>query len=78
LDLLEENEVITISSDTEDIRLRDEERGFGGTLLGSVVDQPQDINQHMRPVSNEKACSACTFSNDIHALNCTICDTSFI
>ncbi|KAG5724013.1 Ubiquitin carboxyl-terminal hydrolase 48 [Termitomyces sp. T112] len=76
LDLRRENEAVELDSDSE-VEPRDEGRGFDGTLLGSSgsVDQtttllPSDSNE-------QKSCSACTFSNQIGALSCTICDTIF-
>lgn len=74
LDLQEENEVIDIDSDTEERKPRDEGRGFGGTLLGGTPDR---IGVSTPPSRVEKPCSACTFSNDPDAVNCTICDTAF-
>ncbi|KAF8077825.1 hypothetical protein FPV67DRAFT_1557276 [Lyophyllum atratum] len=70
---------MTVNSDSdEEMQPRDEERGFGGTLLGGsgYVDR---LPSSPPPASSvgKKSCSACTFANDGDANTCTICDTLF-
>ncbi|KAG5647280.1 hypothetical protein DXG03_000816 [Asterophora parasitica] len=84
LDLKQENEVLEIDSDTDtrENRPRDEERGFGGTLLGGSSNRNLDRTPSSPPppsegTAREKSCGACTFANDADALSCTICDTPF-
>ncbi|KAG6918120.1 hypothetical protein DXG01_016308 [Tephrocybe rancida] len=73
LDLRRENEVVDLDSDLEEEkRPRDEERGFHGTLLGRSTSPPPNDD-----TGGEKSCRACTFSNVVDALSCTVCDTSF-
>jgi len=78
LDLQEANEVIEIDSDPDDPparkKRREEGQGFHGTLLSGMPSSREDT-PILIPLG--KVCSACTFSNAIDALSCTVCDTVF-
>lgn len=83
LELHEDKEVLEIS-DSEDLpdqkkRKMEEEKGFGGTLLGGATErrennENQETESHGQASSNEKACTACTFANVADATACAICD----
>ncbi|GBE82261.1 cysteine proteinase [Sparassis latifolia] len=86
LDLREESENIDLlsDSDTEDVprKRRNEGQGFGGTLLGGIPDSDSDgaresSSQSDQPPATSKACSACTYENDIDVAMCAICETPF-
>lgn len=78
LDLQEANEVIEIDSDSDDPparkKRREEGQGFNGTLLSGMPSSREDT-PILIPLG--KVCSACTFSNTVDALSCTVCDTVF-
>ena len=73
LELREESESQASGSDSDEIRgkkrQREEERGFGGTLLSQLPNAPTAISINL----NERSCSACTFSNLPDASFCTVC-----
>lgn len=82
LDLREENEIHEIS-DSDDVprkKRREEGRAFVGTLLGGTIstssDPPEQMIVTVEP--SEKSCGACTYSNPIDAVVCTMCDTVFV
>lgn len=77
LDLRQENEVHELGSDSDEKRPRDEERGFGGTLLGGFTSVERISSPPQLTFNMEKPCSACTFSNSADALSCIMCDTLF-
>lgn len=55
--------------------------GFGGTLLGGTIEGPPPSSRGDTPLSStpqDKACSACTFSNPYDAPLCMMCDNVFI
>ncbi|KAF9475859.1 cysteine proteinase [Pholiota conissans] len=62
---------------------RREGPAFGGTLLGNVDSswssspEPAPLSTPPSLPSEEKACIACTFSNNLQALSCEMCDTPF-
>jgi len=77
LDLREESEVDgSIASDSEETpatkKRREEERGFGGTLLGQLsnVRAPS-------PSNLERPCPVCTFCNPPEVSICSMCTTPF-
>ena len=88
IDLREESEADTLSLSDSEVphdkkRRREEERGFGGTLLGQ---QAPNVNAASlfgsSPLSSPvawdaKACAACTFRNPLDALLCDMCNTPF-
>ncbi|KAF8921110.1 cysteine proteinase [Mucidula mucida] len=84
IELREEKEILEIS-DTDDgpdakKRRKDEEKGFGGTLLSGCVERSHSRENTENAESDEtlpssKPCSACTFANEADATFCAICDT---
>jgi ubiquitin carboxyl-terminal hydrolase 48 len=93
IDLREESEE-TLEMSDEDVpqdkkRRREEERGFGGTLLGQQAPKT-NANVSTNGVSlfgssplsspvgwDAKSCAACTFRNPLHAQICDMCNTAF-
>ncbi|KAF9053878.1 cysteine proteinase [Hymenopellis radicata] len=84
IELREEKEILEIS-DTDDgpdakKRRKDEEKGFGGTLLSGCVERSHSREKTENAESesslpSSKPCSACTFENEPDATSCAICDT---
>ncbi|KII88369.1 hypothetical protein PLICRDRAFT_92113 [Plicaturopsis crispa FD-325 SS-3] len=72
VDIREEQEVDEIPSDIDDgppiKKKREEEKGFGGTVLGGAKIQTQ----------KEKSCRVCTLVNPVAALTCEACDAQFL
>jgi len=78
LDVRQEKEMLESDSDSSEARPKDEGRGFGGTLLAGGVDRPSSSSDKGTPLHVGKLCNACTFSNELDAVNCTMCETLFI
>lgn len=92
--LREENEAHGSDSDFEGQpskkQRREEERGFGGTVLSGTVSgqessQCEDSSQNQNSSPNlqgamptGKVCTACTFLNAYDAVACQVCDTLFV
>lgn len=87
LDIREESENMDVLTDEDDApprkRHREEERGFGGTLLGGtskvdVTDRkpgPLTAPESLPLGPWGKSCSACTFDNPPDVMTCSICNT---
>jgi hypothetical protein len=78
-DLREESEVGgVIEPEDEDTsgksKPREEERGFGGTLLGQLPSIPREATL---PILHERSCSACTYRNPADVALCGMCYTPF-
>ncbi|PPQ64679.1 hypothetical protein CVT26_002769 [Gymnopilus dilepis] len=77
LDLREVDEILDITSDTDErpTKRQREGRGFVGTLLGST-DSPYSSSPE-ETSSDGKSCLTCTFSNKPEAESCEICLSPF-
>ncbi|KAJ7709699.1 hypothetical protein B0H17DRAFT_999051 [Mycena rosella] len=80
IDLKEENEIHEIS-DSDDVpkKKRRDEGGFGGTLLGRTEGRsssPPKPVEAPPPPPTEKACGACTFTNPVDLLACSMCNNT--
>jgi ubiquitin carboxyl-terminal hydrolase 48 len=79
LEVRQENEVVESDSDSGETRTRDEGRGFGGTLLVGGSDRASSSpDKGTPPLPAAKSCSACTFSNESDAIECSMCETLFM
>jgi hypothetical protein len=90
LALREETEGNATGSDTDTThakkKRKQEERGFGGTLLGGklqeesrrlICDQATPPEVTMLPSTCRKFCGACTFENALEVSTCDMCSTPF-
>jgi hypothetical protein len=75
LDLRETDITGSMDSDSEDTgrKQREEERGFGGTLLAQLPNAPAPTTANLE----ERHCSVCTFCNPPNSSLCSMCDSPF-